>query len=335
MRMVVQAARTIRHAQPRPFDLRSLLRLGIWGMSAAAALGVAVASAYSTTGSQRLMAAFGSTAREANRPPPAGPAMAELLARTAETENETQRLSEAVRALGADRERLITRIASLEQSLEEVTGSIRRQAVSPPAAGPAMAPQPATTSSASRIAPLAPGEQPPAPPAAEASGSPPPAPESAPAAATGPQTPAAASRVASAPAIEASEAGEAKTKPEFGLDLGGAANFDALRALWNSAKSGGAAALEGLNPVVAVRENIKSRTVELRLVVGPLGSVDAAERACATLMAARRFCEPAAYEGQQFTLAIPQHERRPAATTPERRSATVPAPARPSARPNP
>ncbi len=319
--MVVQAARTIRHAQPRPFDLRSLLRLGIWGMSAAAALGVAVASAYSTTGSQRLMAAFGPTAREANRPSPAGPATADLLARAAETENETQRLAEAVRALGADRERLITRIASLEQSLEEVTGSIRRQAVSPPAASPAMAPPPATTSSAS--------------PAAEASGSPPPAPASAPAAATGPQTPPAASRVASAPAIEASEAGEAKPKPEFGLDLGGAANFDALRALWNSAMSGGASVLEGLNPVVAVRENIKSRTVELRLVVGPLGSVDAAARACATLMAARRFCEPAAFEGQQFTLAIPQHERRPATTTPERRSATVPAPARPLARPNP
>jgi hypothetical protein len=58
-------------------------------------------------------------------------------------------------------------------------------------------------------------------------------------------------------------------KSEFGVDIGGAVNFDALRVLWNSTKAGHAALFDGLSPRVTVRENSKSRAAELRLIAPP------------------------------------------------------------------
>jgi hypothetical protein len=113
---------------------------------------------------------------------------------------------------------------------------------------------------------------------------------------------------------------------EYGVDIGAAVNFDGLRVLWNSTRAGQAALLNGLSPRVVLRENSKSRAVELRLIVGPLPDAEAATRLCASLSAARRFCQPTLFAGQNFALSSPapaaarkpasQPARQPARATP-------------------
>src|SRR5262245_46425668 len=126
----------VRDPRARPFNMRALWRLGLWGTSAAAALTLAVVAGYSDTGARRLMAATAAPggAAVAQRAPAA--TTAQPAARPSETEAETRRLAEAVRALTADRERLAARLGTLERSLEDVTGTIKQQAataaVSPP-----------------------------------------------------------------------------------------------------------------------------------------------------------------------------------------------------------
>ncbi len=103
-------------------------------------------------------------------------------------------------------------------------------------------------------------------------------------------------RVANLP--EAAEPDTGKTRiVDFGLDVGGSTTFDGLRALWNSVRNNTADLFDDLHPMVAVREN-KSRGVDLRLVVGPIASSEAATQMCATLLAARRFCQMTIFEGQ-------------------------------------
>jgi hypothetical protein len=113
---------------------------------------------------------------------------------------------------------------------------------------------------------------------------------------------------------------------EYGVDIGGAVNFDGLRVLWNSTRGGHTALLDGLSPRVALRENSKSRAAELRLIVGPLPDAEAATRLCASLSTARRFCQPTPFAGQNFALFSPapvaarkpasQPARQPARATP-------------------
>jgi hypothetical protein len=121
-------------------------------------------------------------------------------------------------------------------------------------------------------------------------------------------------RLANAPAVMAADTAD-PPRTDFGVDVGGAVNFDGLRALWGSTKSNNAALLEGLYPLVVVRENSRTKGAELRLIVGPLGNVEAAARLCAALSAARRYCQPVGFEGQHLADAdtVPEHERKPAA----------------------
>src|SRR5262249_6600369 len=129
-----------------PFDLRALLRLAIRGCAASGALMVAVISAYSTAGSHRPAAAAPRDAAQISA------ITAQLVTRAGDMENETRRLSETVQALTADRDRLLARVASLERSLQDVTGSIKRQAAA--VLGP-------PTLSLSAITPAPPAPQPP------------------------------------------------------------------------------------------------------------------------------------------------------------------------------
>ena len=103
-------------------------------------------------------------------------------------------------------------------------------------------------------------------------------------------------------------------RPAAGVDLGGAKDFEGLRALWNALATSHYGLFEGLHPIVAVRENSKLRTAELRLVAGPLTDVDIASRICTTLAAAKRYCRLAPFEGQPLALNDPA--RRPAAAKP-------------------
>ena len=123
--MAQQIHRVIANGNARPFDMRALRRLAIWGVSAAAALSVAILAGYANPAAQRMLETIAAAISQAQRRAEAIPAPAAI--RPAEAESETRRLAEAVRALAANRNELLTRISSIEQSLEGITGSINRQ----------------------------------------------------------------------------------------------------------------------------------------------------------------------------------------------------------------
>jgi hypothetical protein len=244
---------------------------------------------YTNFGSQRLMLAVA---------PGPDPNTAQLAARSLETENETRRLGAAVQSLNAERERLLTRITSLERTLENIIGSIQRQAANAGAVNPSTA---EATPSAS---------------AAEAS----------PGSAAPQEQPAPASDLATLSAEQENRAAE-KAKIEFGVDLGSAINFDGLRLLWNSIHGANPALFDGLHPVVMVRENHRTRAAELRLLVGPFPDPEAAAHPCSILAGTRRSCQPTPFEGQQFSLATELEPRSVA--PPTRRPASTPSPKMP------
>jgi hypothetical protein len=288
----------------RRFDLRALLRLALWGTSAAAALMLAVLAGYPHFTAQHLIALppWASTLTQRQ----AGVVSAPSAQRAIETDGETENLAAAVRGLGADRDALLRRITTLEQGLEDVTGSINRRlpAATPGASAAILPAQPAVAAPVVRetqvAAPVLPAP-----------------------------TQSTASRFAALPAIEgrAEAAVPPVAKGKFAIDLGSAVNFDALRVLWNATKAGNAPLLDGLTPLVRVRENGKSGAPELRLVVGPLAGAEMAAKLCGVLIASRS-CQPAAFEGQQFAQSVPEPETK-LPPLPERR------PPRPAVRPPP
>jgi hypothetical protein len=357
--MADQIREIYKKVRARAIDMRALLRLAIWGFVAATALMGAVLSTYPAIGPQHVKVAIAVPTSPDNgqqtaqpRSPAAPPApiqepavataptvpsqepeivtistarrqepavAAELAAQTAEIAKETHRLSEAVVALTADRDRLIKRIASIELSLEDLTGSIKRQAaaaaaMAPAAAAatspaPAPAPPPAITPTPTdqtvvlSLLPPPPHQDPPPPEAA----APTPQPEIA-------APPPANPRVANTFTGAATDV-ESTRGAEFGLDVGGAVNFDGLRTLWTSTQRAKGVSFDGLRPIIAVREN-KARGLDLRLIVGPLPSTQAATQMCAALLAARRYCQMTSFEGQPLPLAAPEPERRPVVAQP-------------------
>jgi hypothetical protein len=115
----------------------------------------------------------------------------------------------------------------------------------------------------------------------------------------------------------------------LGVDVGGAANYEGLRALWHATKNADPAMLEDLYPVVTVRENGKTHGVELRLVVGPIADVDTASRLCTTLSAAKHYCQPVSFEGQRLSVTdspTPKAVPTKAAPAPSHHSAATPEP---------
>src|SRR5579864_1795345 len=105
--------RTTWEARTPPFGIQDLLRLAIWGAFAAAALALAVVSISSGSGF-RLSAA--------------APPTPQTAAKAAADVAETRRLTAAVNALTADREQILARLSTLERGLNDVTGSIKKEA---------------------------------------------------------------------------------------------------------------------------------------------------------------------------------------------------------------
>jgi hypothetical protein len=291
--MAAQARRSITSWQEQAFDMRSLRRLAIWGGTATTALVMAVVAGYSGNASRQSMAGAGAAGAPSATGAPSvqksDARTARLDARPAEMEPETQRLADAVRVLAADRDQLVARIGTLERNLEDITGTIKRQDFRPESRQ-----EPRAESTVAAAAP------PSGSPAAVAPSQP------------QPSTP---ERIANAPAVAAGEAPAVMEagRGEFGVDIGGAPNFEGLRTLWASAKASNGVQFEGLHPAIAVRENGRSKGAELRLIVGPLADVEAAVRLCATLSGARRYCQPVAFEGQRLADADTPPERKPAA----------------------
>jgi hypothetical protein len=128
-------------AEEDDLDRRALWRIGSWGVGAVAAVVVAVMANQSSLGLKREQMAAAELSRQAQQ--------IQLAAR--ENQSETRRLASAVDTLNGDRDRLYSRVTSLEQGLDSVTGSFIRQL--PPnaaASGPALA----TTEPPAALAPV-------------------------------------------------------------------------------------------------------------------------------------------------------------------------------------
>lgn len=98
-------------------DRRALWRIGSWGVGAVAAVVVAVMANQSSLGLKREQMAAAELSRQAQQ----------IQTAARENQNETRRLASAVDTLNGDRDRLYTRVTSLEQGLDSVTGSFIRQ----------------------------------------------------------------------------------------------------------------------------------------------------------------------------------------------------------------
>jgi len=92
------------------------------------------------------------------------------------------------------------------------------------------------------------------------------------------------------------------TKTEFGVDLGGEASLDALRARWTKLRGNHNAALNGLQPLVGVREGSRPGTVELHLIAGPFTNAGTAARVCAQLQTHGIACKASEFDGQRLSV---------------------------------
>ena len=126
-------------------DRRALWRLGSWGVGATAAVVLAVMANQSSLGLKQDQVAAADIARQAQQ----------IQSVAKETHNEARRLAAAIDTLNSDRDRLYSRVTSLEQGLDSVTGAIARQGSTP--APPPVANQepPAATQNPPSPAPVA------------------------------------------------------------------------------------------------------------------------------------------------------------------------------------
>jgi len=310
----------------RHFDRSGPLRLAAWGIAAVVLATAAILAARTDIGARRLDAAIASITGPA--PVTQDGIITQLLARTADTERETRHLGEAVRSLTTERDRFATRVGMVEREMGDLTGSINRvresiTAPKPPAPGAGgdmQVPQnpPAVEAPGTRPAASLPAGSPVAAPA-EADGNPPAAEaaEAAPVplprhrpprriAAAPPKIvapPPAAEASAPAPSPAVIDTGdEAPSKVEIGVDLGPAASLQKLRARWLAFKAAHGSLVDGLQPVISLRDMGSGRPVELRLVVGPLADVEAATRFCAAIVGGPYACHPTVFDGQHLAL---------------------------------
>ncbi|MGA8499586.1 MAG: hypothetical protein WB764_29165 [Xanthobacteraceae bacterium] len=242
----------LKRAAPRvPVTMHGLWRLVVWGSTAATALLIAVLSSRGVVGSQRAAVAastFGGAAVTVVQPVPTPP-QAVVRAFDAQAA-ETKKLADAVRDLTADNDELKSRLAVVEHSVDDVTGSIARQAKAAAPPWPDNGPQV-------------------------------------------PTTPAAIAAVL-APALP--------LPMEYGVDIGSAVSIQALRARWAGIRSAHPQLFDGLAPTVSLSEMSPSNRPELRLVVGPLVSADAAVKLCTTLEHFRLTCQPTIFAGRHLAL---------------------------------
>ncbi len=246
-----------------------LARLGVWIALATVAVLTVVLTARTETGIRRIATLITPAPPETGRSAKAP--TQQLASRQADQEAEQRRLSETVRGLAADRDRLLARLSTLERTVEDVTGSI------PPATANSKAASPAAPVVAAPLPALPSTPQPNA---------------------------AASNRVAAGHLATGSPSAleSVATRTEFGVDVGGNASLEGLRSLWTTLKAAQPALFEGLRPLITVREGSKPGAIELRLVAGPLPNASIAARLCAALTAAGQTCQPAVFDGQRLAL---------------------------------
>ena len=89
---------------------------------------------------------------------------------------------------------------------------------------------------------------------------------------------------------------------EYGVDIGSAVSIQALRARWAGIRSAHPQLFDGLAPTIALGETQQSNRPELRLVIGPIASANAAAKLCKTLEHFRLTCQPTIFAGRHLAL---------------------------------
>jgi hypothetical protein len=277
-----------RETASQPVDTKSpvmtptIWRIAFWGCGALIALAAVTLAAVSESGAQRLGLALNAVT---GLPERQQTVVAQIPANPPEPSADTIKLAENLRLLTADRDRLNARVASLEHALEDVIGSIKRQA--------------AATEQASRLPPLA------AAPAAPAISAPATVTAATPPADDLPRplsyVPLPPERLATIEAAAARDAVAPPPKPEIGIDLGGASSPEALRAYWASVKANHGPLLTHLRPMMTMRER-KQGTPSYRLILGPLPTASSAGHLCTQLVPAHIFCRPTTFISQTAAL---------------------------------
>jgi hypothetical protein len=314
-------------------DMRPLQRLVIWGGCAVVAVSGVVMAGRTEVGAERAQVALAAL-QEAPSEIVAHPSNLLAMRSTAD-DAATRSLAEAVRNLTADRDRLASRVATLEQNLTDLTGSISRAQApaangaaqnaaasaaagtnGPPQAAPrpddkseAIPPPAATdTASASNSSTETRSIAPSADQAAIGQTANIPLPRPAPMATliqsyvNSSSAPAGGSE--NRLAAVSPDANPVPDAPPngFAIDLGTATSVNTLRAHWGSVKAAHAAMLEGLRPLVSVRQSTRPGYTEFHLVVGPVADAEAAARLCQALTSARVPCRPSTFDGQRLDL---------------------------------
>jgi hypothetical protein len=223
-----------------------------------------------------------------------------------EIENERRSLNEALRLLATDRDRLMTRVGSIERNLDDITGSIKSQPTAtvrttPPVsvkepsskldAPPVIAADPPRTKPAGLPNWLANAPEPwPSPSSATAFAPGPPFPDIY-------ATPVRVTAIAPKPA----EAPAAVPVPtEFGIDIGGGADIAETRLLWSAAKQRHGKLLAGMRPLV-VRKQDSAGNPDYRLVIGPVANAGGAAKLCSAFSSPNAACSPKPYQGERLT----------------------------------
>lgn len=315
-------------------DRHALLRLGVWGFAAVGAVTLGILSGQLPINFQRSQSAANEPADRARQ------------VETALQENrlEARRLAAAIETLNSDRDRLFARLSGLEQGLDVITGSIKKAEEKPAAVPWPDVPMPPIIGSApATIAALAPAPPVPSPAAATPPGEPAPAPTVVaalpePTVADVPSKPPSVIQAMPIPdpkpaATEADAASPAETEvepAEFAIDLGSASSINGLRALWRGVVKSHKAHVDGLRPLIAVRERRNGSGVQLRLIAGPIKDAAAAARLCASLSEADKDCETTAFDGQRLSMkAEPEPKPPPARAQSKRKSSRAEPPAAP------
>ena len=228
-----------RNPRRRVRELSSLLWLCGWGCVTAIALAALAITSQTETASERFRQIF--AANESS-------AIARMPSRMTQLESETQILAAQIRTLSTERDRLAGRIALLESTIDDMTGTIKKQAAATAAALAASAPQPPSRSASA----------PPVPPgSAETNAGVTATPVTTiaitrPANADTPSpqpTPLPPTRFASTTTND--PAAQPANQNEFGLELGAGATMEAVRQRWTAVKANFGPLLSGMHPLAA------------------------------------------------------------------------------------
>jgi hypothetical protein len=180
-----------------------------------------------------------------------------------EPEVSTKQLAQALRGLTEDQNRLTTRVADVERGLDDMTGSITKQIEA--------------AKSAPRD-PLWPDDKATTPAAIAAMLAPPP--------------------IATMPVPAGPDEAAAMRTKGYGADIGSSMSIKSLHARWAGLRAAHPQLLDGLRAGVTIRENTRTNKTELRRVVGPFATAEAAGQLCASLAALKLSCQPTMFDGR-------------------------------------